>query len=374
MADQYTEVTHTGFFKNVFNSFFGALIGVLLFFGSFVVLWMNEGTVNLATIAQKSTPASAATIDPSLDGEFLAATGKLSSSETLGDETFLRPGNYLELHRTVEMYAWVEKTSSETTKNVGGSSTTETTYTYEKQWTSDPESASSFRHAAGHENPALPFESDSWKVSSAALGAYTVNPQTLELPGGNELALEDAAAQLDDGWSIKNDYIINSAGALNSPKVGDIRVSYTAVPNNVDVTLFGKASAGQLVPYEAKGTSLYRAFTENREGAIQTLDTEYRLWIWIVRLIGFFMMWFGLAFCFEPINTFLDVLPFLGGASRFVINGVMFGVALLFSILTIVISIIAHNIFLLIGVWLLIVGGVIAWNRMRKPKPIPATA
>ena len=151
-------------------------------------------------------------------------------------------------------------------------------------------------------------------------------------------------------------------------------MSYTALPNNVDVTLFGKASAGQLVPYEAKGTSLYRAFTENREAAIQTLDTEYRLWIWIMRLIGFFMMWFGLVFCFGPINTFLDILPFLGTAGRFVTNAVMFGIALVLSIVTIVISIIAHNIFLLIGVWLLLVGGVIAWNRLRKPKVIPATA
>lgn len=374
MADQYTEVTHTGFFKNVFNSFIGALIGVLLFFGSFVVLWMNEGTVNLATIAQKSTPASAASVDPSLDGEFLAATGKLSSAETLGDETFLRPGNYLALDRSVEMYAWVEKTSSKTTKNTGGSSTTETTYTYEKQWTSNPESSSSFRHAAGHNNPELPFGSGSWKVSNATLDAYKVDSKTLTFPSGNELSLDDVATELEDGWSIKNDYIVNSANALNSPKVGDIRVSYTALPNNVDVTLFGKASAGQLVPYEAKGTSLYRAFTENREAAIQTLDTEYRLWIWIMRLIGFFMMWFGLVFCFGPINTFLDILPFLGTAGRLVTNAVMFGIALVLSIVTIVISIIAHNIFLLIGVWLLLVGGVIAWNRLRKPRVMPATA
>lgn len=374
MADQYTEVTHSGYFKNVFNSFIGALLGVLLFLGSFVVLWINEGTVNLATIAQKSTPALAATVDPALDGKLLAATGKLSSSETLGDESFLRPGNYLALNRTVEMYAWVEHTSSETKKNVGGSSTTETTYTYKKEWTSNPESTSSFRHAAGHENPSMPFENASWKVSSATLGAYTVDPQTLELPGGSELSLDDAATELDDGWLIKSGYIVNAANALTSPKVGDMRVSYSAVPNNVDVTLFGKASAGQLVPFEAKGTSLYRAFTENREAAIQTLDTEYRLWIWIMRLIGFFMMWFGLIFCFGPINTMLDVLPFLGGAGRLVTSAVMFGISLLLSILTIVISIIAHNIFLLIGVFLLVVGGIYLWGRMRKPKVVAQPA
>lgn len=374
MADRYTEVTHTSFIQNMFSSFLGALLGVLLFFGSFVVLWMNEGTVNLATIAQKSTPASAATVDPSHEGKFLAATGKLSSPETLGDESFLRPGQYLELQRTVEMYAWVETTKSTTNKNTGGSSTTETTYTYEKKWTSDPESSSSFRHAAGHENPSMPFEDQTWRVSSATLGAYTVNPQELTLPEGRGVPLDDAATRLEDGWLLQKDYIINDADALTSPQVGNIRVRYTALPNNMDVTLFGKASAGQLVPFESKGTSLYRAFTENREAAIATLDSEYRFWIWFMRALGFFMMWFGLIFCFEPINTMLDVLPMLGGASRFVINAIMFGVALLLSILTIVIAIIAHNIFLLIGLWLLLVGGIIAWSRLRKPRAMPLPA
>lgn len=374
MADRYTEVTHTSFIQNMFNSFLGALIGVLLFFGSFVVLWMNEGTVNLATIAQKSTPASAATLDPAHEGKFLAATGTLSSPETLGDEAFLRPGKYLELQRTVEMYAWVESTKSTTNKNTGGSSTTETTYTYEKKWTSDPERSSSFRHAAGHENPSLPFEDQTWKVSSATLGAYTVSPQELTLPEGRGVSLDDAATKLEDGWLIQSDYIINDADALTSPQVGNIRVRYTALPNNMDVTLFGKASAGQLVPFESKGTSLYRAFTENREAAIATLDGEYRFWIWFMRALGFFMMWFGLIFCFEPINTMLDVLPLLGGASRFVINAIMFGIALLLSILTIVIAIIAHNIFLLIGLWLLLIGGIIAWSRLRKPGAVPLPA
>lgn len=368
MADQYTEVTHTGFFQNMFSSFLGALFGVLLFFASFVVLWMNEGTVNLATIAQESIPVAAASVDPTVEGQLVAATGKLASSERLGDSSFLRPASYLELQRTVEMYAWVEHTRSTTKKNTGGGSTTETTYSYEKEWTSSPARSSSFRRPSGHENPDLPFKSDSWKVNNATIGAYSVNPQVLTLPEAVPVALNEENTTTSEPWLVRNSYIVNTASALEQPRVGDVRISYAAVRNNLDVTLFGKASAAQIVPFEAQGTSLYRAFTENREAAIATLDSEYHLWLWLWRAGGFLMMWFGLMMCIAPISTFLDILPFLGSTSRLIINTIMFVVAFLLSALTILASIIAHNIFLLIGLLALIVGGIFWWSRMRKPQ------
>ncbi len=368
MADQYTEVRHTSFLGNVFNSIFGAILGVLLFFGSFFVLWMNEGRVNLSTIAQKSTPMAATAVDPTMEGKLVAATGKLVTNEKLGDSGYLRPQNYLELQRTVEMYAWVEHTDSDTTKNVGGSSTTKTTYTYKKEWTSSPSRSSSFKYPGGHENPSMPLESSSWTPSSATVGVYGVHPGELTLPDAIQVRLNEENTEVEGPWQIKSDYIVNSASALTTPNVGDVRISYSAVPNNLDVTLFGKVSAEQILPYEAEGTSLYRAFTENREQAIATLDTEHRIWTWVLRLIGFLMMWIGLSMCFEPLNTMLDVLPFLGSAGRFVTGSIMFGVSLLLSIITIIASIIAHNIFLLIGLLLLVMGAVVLWSRVRRPK------
>jgi hypothetical protein len=374
MADQYTEVTHTGFFGNLFNSFIGVLFGVLLFFGSFVVLWMNEGTVNLATIADDSVPFVAAAVDPSMEGKLVAATGKLATTEKLGDDSFLRPGSYLMLDRTVEMYAWVEHTSSTTTKNTGGSSTTETTYRYEKEWTSSPEQSSSFKHPGGHSNPKLPFENQSWTVSAATLDAYRVNPRELTLPDTTPVTLDEENTKIRGDWHMSDGYIVNDPNALTNPSVGDIRVTYAAVPNNIDVTLFGKVSGTEILPYEAKGTSLYRAFTENREASIATLDTEYHLWLWMMRLVGFLMMWIGLSLCFDPINTVLDILPFLGSAGRFISGAIMFAIAFVLSSVTIIVAVIAHNIFLMIGLLVLIVGGVMVLNRIRKPKLAPATA
>lgn len=43
MSNVYREVAQTGYLRNILNSFVGALIGLLLFFGSFFVIWWNEG-------------------------------------------------------------------------------------------------------------------------------------------------------------------------------------------------------------------------------------------------------------------------------------------------------------------------------------------
>lgn len=367
MADRYTEVTRTSFFSNLMGSFIGVLFGVLLFIGSFFVLWINEGRLNLATVARKSTPIAAASIAPDMEGKLVAATGTLSTPEQLDDAGFIRPGNYLALERSVEMYAWVEHTSSSTTKNTGGSSTTETTYRYEREWTSDPESASSFRYPDGHENPALPLQSQSWTVPNATLDAYTVDPQQLTLPEAQPIKLDDETTEISEPWRVDGEYLTDSTSSVSQPRLGDVRIRYLAVPDQIDVTLFGKASGSQIVPFETKGEQLYRAFSENREQAISTLNTEYQISIWIIRVIGFVMMWLGLSLCFSPINAVLDILPFLGNMSRFLTGALMFGIALVLSMLTILASIIAHNIFLLIGLLIVIIGCALLWSRVRRP-------
>lgn len=374
MADQYTEVKHTSFLQNMLNSVIGILLGIVLFLAAFPVLWFNEGRTNLATVARESTPIEAGSVQSVAEGKLVAATGTLSSPETLGDTSFLKPGKYLALERKVEMYAWVEKESRTTKKNAGGSSTTETTYRYEQEWTSNPKSASSFKYSSGHENPKLPVEHEEWTVSAATLGAYTVQPKELLLPDAETLKLDDQVVTPTGTWKRDGDYLVNNSTALKSPKVGDVRISYAVVRADVPVTLFGKASGNQIVAYETDNAHLYRAFVENREGAIELLNTEYTLSLWIIRLIGFMMMWIGLSICFGPVNAMLDILPFLGRAGRFLIGAAMLVVSLMLSIVTILLSIIAHNILLLLALLALIVGGGVLWSRLRKPKmtAIPA--
>jgi hypothetical protein len=374
MSDQFVTITRTGWLGNIMNSFVGVLLGIILFLVAFPVLWFNEGRTNMATIAKASVLVDGARISEQMEGKQVAVAGTLVSDERLGDPPYLAAGAYVQLNRKVEMFAWVEHKSTETRKDAGGSSTTTTTYTYDKQWTSSPEDSHAFEHSQGHINPSLPLQSTTLVVSSAHIGAYTINPADITLPSARDINLDNENVTTSGNSKLAGNFIVLGRDSFDTPQLGDIRISYSGVSANTRAIAFGKQQGTALVAYlTAKNDRLYRVFVNtDRAGAIQEMGTEYEVIGWILRLVGFLLMWIGLGLCFGPITAFLDVLPFLGSAGRFVIGLVALPIALALSMITIVISILAHNILALIVVLGLLVGGMMLWSRARKRRGQPA--
>mgnify|MGYP000709271128 FL=1 len=91
------------------------------------------------------------------------------------------------------------------------------------------------------------------------------------------------------------------------------------------------------------GGRQYRAVPGDREEAIKTLAAEHKTVGWVLRIVGFLMMWIGLMMFFGPINAVLDVIPFLGSAGRVLIGIAMFPISLVLTLLTVILSIIFHN-------------------------------
>jgi len=368
MSDQFVTITRTSWLGNIMNSFVGVLLGIILFLVAFPVLWFNEGRTNMATVAKASVLVDGARVSAQTEGQQVAVAGTLASNERLGDSPYLAAGAYVQLNRKVEMYAWVEHKSTETHKDAGGSSTTTTTYSYDKQWTSSPEDSQEFEHPQGHANPPLSVPSETMVVSSASVDAYTIDPADITLPSAQDIKLDNEIVATSANRRLAGNYILLGGGSFNAPQLGDIRISYSGVPANTRAIAFGKQQGNTLIPYlTAKNDRLYRLFVNtDREGAIQEMNTEYVVMGWILRLVGFLMMWIGMCLCFGPITTFLDVLPFLGSAGRFMVGLVTLPVALVLSIITIVISILAHNILALIVVLGLLIGGVMLWSKVQK--------
>jgi hypothetical protein len=100
--------------------------------------------------------------------------------------------------------------------------------------------------------------------------------------------------------------------------------------------------------YIHEDVKLYRVFYGSRGEAISTMKTEFKILTWVLRGVGFFLMWIGLSSILGPVNIVLDFLPIAGKISRFIIGLLSFITALILSIVTILVSIIFHNIFLLI--------------------------
>jgi hypothetical protein len=382
MADKITEVTTKSWGSKITESIKGVIFGVVLFLAAFVVLWVNEGRTDMSKVAMKETvPVDAAVLDTANEGKPVSVTGTLSSYETIGDPEFLNPGKFLVLTRNVEMYAWVEKSESKTEKKAGGSETTTTTYSYVQEWTSNPADSSTFKEPAGHANPTMPYQNQTYYVNNASVGVYPVNIQELSLPGQTEVVLNASMVNPRYAGTLNGNYIFIKSGGYgyyggsSSPTVGDVRIHYTALASDINVTVFGQLQNGIIVPFMYKGKDkLYHARMGTRDEAIAALSKEHKTVGWILRLVGFLMMWIGLTMFFGPINAVLDVLPFLGNVGRTLISIVMFVVALVLSIATIIVSMIAHNPIALIITIVVIIGLVFLVGRLVRKKKAPQAA
>ncbi len=377
MPDEFTEKETIGLGQNISSSIKGVFVGIILFIIGIIILWTNEGRVNVGKVAEKlSVPINAEKIDVSYNGKFVSATGVFKSEGDVGDPDFIKPGPYAVLNRNVEMYAWVEHTSTKTKKKVGGKTEKITTYKYVKEWTSSPPDSSAFKHPEGHENPQLTIEPATFYADSAKIGAYTIDIKALKLPAPKAISVEED--MLVDGVEayVEGGYIFNGEGTLSKPKIGDVRVFYTALPNTFSpATVFGKVEGSNIVPYLYKGKKkIYRLFKGTRDEAVSTMKTEHTMLTWFLRLVGFFLIWGGFSALFGPIFAFLDILPFLGNITRTLVNIVTFVFALVLSITIIIISMIAHNLIALLVSIVVIVGIFIFVFHRKKRKAVKTAA
>jgi hypothetical protein len=376
MSDVFRDVTNRSLGDNLIESIKGMLVGAVLFAVAFPLLWWNEGRTDISTVAKKAVVVSP---DGSKkgdgEGKLVSVTGKLEPGAPLGDPDYLKPGSYARLRREVEMFAWVESKSTKEEKKLGGGSREVTTYTYDLKWTSSPGDPEDFAHPEGHENPKLDVSGKSFYAPQANLGVYGFVPEDVELPPSRPVTLS-ADNVVPSSFHKTGDFLYRGKGSADAPKLGDVRISYSAVENGRKVTLYGKQEGTQVVAYLHEGKDkLFRVVDGTHEEAIATLHGEHTTTTWILRLVGFLFMWFGLALVLGPINAVLDIVPFIGSTGRALTSIALFPIALVLSGVTIVTAIVAHNPILLVVVVAAVVGGfAVLVMRKRAAKKAASTA
>jgi hypothetical protein len=352
MSDTFTTVTSQGFGSRIVSSFKNILIGFLLLVIGVVILYFNEGRIDLSKVAARAVVVDSGVVqsDTSLSGKLVTTTGIVSSDELIGDTLFLKPGLYFSVVRKVEMFAWEEDSTSHSTSHAGGSETTNTTYTYKKEWTENPSASASFKEVAGHENPIMRYRGMNTSADKATIGMYTFNPTTIDIPSGEILALSPEMLTLNPGVVQANSSYLFSentatpGGSLDAPHVGDMRISYQVLRPGFTGTLFGAVSGVSLHAYSDGAVDNFgRLFVGSREQAISTLHLEYTTTLWVLRFSGFMLLFFGFSLVLGPVAVFFDILPMLGSVSRFVVSLFSFAVALVVTGVVIVVSMVAHS-------------------------------
>ena len=375
MPDQFTVTATTGYGNRIVNSIKGVVVGFILFIVSFGLLYWNEGRVDLSNIAKTAVEINSATVsaESALNGKLISTTGVVNSNEVIGDNLFLKADKFIAAERKVETYAWVEHEETKSKTNIGGSETTETTYTYRKEWTEMPKSSESFRHPEGHENPQKSLDSYTNKATAATIGVYNFEPSSVILPDFAKVQLNEQNTILSQGAILANDSYVfirkSESGVFENPQVGDLRLSYSALRPGFNGTIFGKLSGSRIDSYfDQDGNHLYQLFVGTREEGIATLHSEYTKMTWILRLVGFLLMWFGLSALFGPISVLLDILPIFGALSRSLIGIITFVVSLILTMVTILVSMLVHNLVALIISLVITIGAIIAFFIFMKKK------
>src|SRR5262245_48124243 len=385
--DSFTEVTSQGFGSRILESIKGVLVGLAFFVLSFPLLIWNEGrAVRTARSLEEGAGAvvsvPADRVDTSNQGKLLHVSGQATTSETLADPDFGVSANAIHLKRVVEMYQWKEHEKSETKNKLGGGTETVKTYTYSKEWSDDLIQSGSFRQSDTHVNPAaMPFDSRDWTAQTVKLGAYRLaagQVSRIDKAEPVNVASAKAAAEVADKAKLVAGqnlfYVGKDAG---NPAIGDARVSFKAV-KPAEVSVVARQVGDSFEPYLAKAggsVDLLEYGLKSADSMFQAAQAANTTLTWILRGVGFFLMFLGLTLVFKPIAVFGDIIPIVGtllGAGIAVFSA---AVAAALPLVTIAIAWLAYRPLLGITLLGLAAGAVAGLTYLAaQRKKVPAAA
>lgn len=266
--DSFKEVTRQSWFSRIRESFKGIVIGAVFIVASVALLFWNEGrTVKRHKALEEGegsvVSVSAERVDPQNEDRLVHLTGEAGTDDVLKDEEFGIEIQAIKLKRVVEMFQWHEKSEKKTKKNLGGSTTTETTYSYYKDWSERKIDSGDFKAREGHENPEMNYRTKEFLARRVNVGAFILPESLIEkIDAFEPYPVLDFQENIPD--YLKEILQINGDGFYSGeepgrPEVGDLRIRFLVV-KPVVVSLISRQVKSTFEPYTAKSGSLIAFF------------------------------------------------------------------------------------------------------------------
>jgi hypothetical protein len=153
----------------------------------------------------------------------------------------------------------------------------------------------SFRVPRGHINPASPVTSQVLVAGDARLGDFTLSPETLAALAATRTVAPPATPR---GWIREGNTLFLGLNPKR-PRLGDIRVSWHALPLATPVSIIARQRQTMLTPYALRnGTDILMIRAGHHEAAemLSGVDTLRQPAYWIVRVMAFIALALSL-FC-----------------------------------------------------------------------------
>jgi hypothetical protein len=385
MTDQnvnsLTETSSTGWFSRMGSSLIGSLIGIVLIPAAIFVLSWNEGRAVTAATSLKrgfstNVEIGTDTVKPQNNSKLVYLNGPVTGVTAAIDPwNQLSATGLLRLQRNVEMYQWLEKETETKTNNVGGSQTTQKTYSYSLAWSSTAANSTQFKVPQGHQNPVMPLKSETFDAKTVKIGAFTLDKSLVN--DLNNFESVDALTQAPAGYSVKGNTLYKGTSP-DQPALGDIRVTYSAIAAQT-YSIAAQQNNNTLTPYHDAKNDYKIALIEPGVVTAQKLFADQaadeNLMTWAFRIVGFLMLLIGFSLIMGPLTMLVAFLPFLeslAGIGTFIIA---LGLAIPITLVTIAIAWLASR--PLLGGGILVLAVAAAWairSIAVKKKTSTATA
>ena len=326
MNNKYTEVTRNSWGSRIMSSFVGVLFGIILFLGSFFLVWWNEGnsirSENDLKQGNKDIISVKSDIPlPGNENKLVHLSGKVETADTLIDDEFGIATNAIALSRKVLIYQWVESTTERTEKELGGSEKVITEYSYTKKWVSEPTNSSRFKIEEGHLNKCdFPYRDTITMAQNVKVGSFDLTGPLLQQIDKFEDYIIDSNLY-NKTFTISSNTIYLGSGKINDdPEIGDMKILFQVAYAPEMVSIIAQQLKGTLSPYIGEnGTKIVKLAygTVSADNMIKLALKENSSQTWILRGLGLVLCIIGLILILKPISVIMDVLPILGSIANF---------------------------------------------------------
>lgn len=394
----YQTVTTTSYGSRLKKSLGGVGAGFLMLVIGTVLLFWNEKRTVYTTRMIKEAEGVCVELDdinavnPEFNGKMIHASGLATTADILTDDVFGVSENAIKLNRSVEYYQWVEHSKTETKDKIGGGQETITTYTYDRQWVSSPVNSANFADPdyRGVNEILVEIPAQRLVAENVSFGAYRF-PEALtnqmnstvpvavnldsELVANCNASLRKASnAGADEEFVHVNNSTVYLGTNPGSPSIGDVRVSFNKVLPG-DVSILAKVSGDSFEKFTAKNGYSMISLTDGIVSAENMFTSEKKgnkTMAWILRLLGFLLIYMGFRNIFDIIVTLLKVLPFLANIAGVGVGLVAFLLALVWSLVVIAVGWVFYR--PVLGIALLIAAGALVYflvTKSKKAAPAP---
>ena len=306
-----------------------SVVGLVMMLGAGWLLFWNEGRAvktQQALEEGRDAVVSLLTEEKELEsneGCLVHVRGTARTDESVSEPLFGFSVPCLRMVRQVEYYQWVERKEKRHTQQGDGSAKMQTHYHYTQRWVDRPVNSRMFRETHHRNTVALDLPSEScWGAKCVHLGAFRLNAGQVSRAG--EVAeLSAAQVQLPPEWAARgawsgNSFYVGSHGPADAdkPQIGDVRITWSAAPQQALVTLVAQQSGYTFVPYVAKSGYTVDLLRNGQYSAAEMFEhamQQNQILCWVLRGVGVVLMLVGMCMALLVLRGLVGWIPLLGG-------------------------------------------------------------